>query len=158
MKIYNEVISMLENAYSILEKTTSLIIKQEVEMLQMISEGGPFALMLVLTAIVCFVYIGLSIKYLVGFKSENYSIAEFSINNIVRVGLFGAALGMLATLMGGYQAISAIREAADVSMYIVYGGINAALSTTILGLQLLVFSAIVWLILKSILITMNKES
>jgi hypothetical protein len=41
-------------------------------------------------------------------------------------------------------------------MYIVYGGINVALSTTILGLQLFVFSAIVWIVLKNILVRMKK--
>jgi biopolymer transport protein ExbB/TolQ len=58
--------------------------------------------------------------------------------------------------MGGYNAISAIREAVEISMYIVYGGINVALSTTILGLQLFVFSAIVWIVLKNILVRMKK--
>ena len=156
MEYIKNIITKIENIFSILKKTTLFIIEREVEMFQMISEGGPFGLILVLTAIVCFVFIGLAVRDIIGFDAEKYSIAEFNINNIVRVGIFGAALGFLATIMGGYNAIAAIREASDISMYIVYGGINAALSTTILGLQLFVFSAIVLLVLKNILVRMQK--
>lgn len=156
MEPLKNIINEIENSFSAIKTTTLIIINKEAEMFQMISEGGPFGLILALTAIVCFVFIGLSIKYLIRFNQENYSIAEFNINNIIHVGIFGAALGFLGTILGGYNAISAIREATDVSMYIVYGGINVALSTTILGLQLFVFSAIVWIVLKNILVRMKK--
>jgi biopolymer transport protein ExbB/TolQ len=89
-------------------------------------------------------------------KEEDYEAAEFNINTIVHVGAFGAALGFLGTVSGGYNALMAIRHAAQISMPVIFEGINIALSSTLLGLQLFVFSAIVWFVLKNILVRMKK--
>jgi urea transporter len=56
MNIIEEIKSVIENVFSIANSTTSFIIKKEVEMLHMISESGPFGLLLILTAICLFYF------------------------------------------------------------------------------------------------------
>ena len=120
-------------------------------MFTLIGQSGIFGLLLSLLIVVAIVYFIISVASLVKFKKENFAKVEDNINNILRIGIFSAPFGFLGTIQGGYEAITAIIKAADVSMAIVYQGLLCALSSTILGFYIFAVTAIVWFILKNIL-------
>ena len=119
-------------------------------MFTLVSQGGIFGIIIFVLGIIALVYVGLSIAYMVKYDSEKLDKTENSINNILRIGVFCAALGFWATIQGGYLALVEIVKAADISMQIVYNGLICALSTTVLGFEIFLMCAVVWFILKNI--------
>jgi len=94
------------------------------------------------------VFTAVSVKLI--FMDEKFIIekAKEYLNMVVRAGILAAAVGFAGTILGGYLAIGEIKEAANISMYIVWGGVNAALSSTILGFEIFVISALIWFVLR----------
>ena len=81
-------------------------------------------------------------------KSEiNASGYHKSMNSILVFGSFNVAFGMLAQIIGIWDAIEAIKEAADINPDIVMEGIKISFSTTIYGLATFMFATIAWIIL-----------
>lgn len=119
-------------------------------MFTMIQQGGIFATFIAGLMIIAAVYFVLSVVNLSKNKPEDREKTAEYIANILRLGVFAAGTGFMATIWGGYLAITAILAAKDISMRIVYEGILCALSTTILGFQLFFVSGIVWFVLRYI--------
>ena len=125
-------------------------------MFTLIGQSGIFGQLLLLMIIVAIVYFIISVVGLVKFKKENFAKVDDNINNILRVGIFSAPLGFLGTIQGGYEAITAIIKASDISMAIVYQGLLCALASTILGFYIFAATAIVWFILRNICKKLNQ--
>ena len=126
-------------------------------MFTLVSQGGIFGIIIFVLGLIALVYVGFSIVYMVKYDNEKSGKVENSINNIVRIGILCAALGFWATIQGGYLALIEIVKAADISMQIVYNGIICALSTTVLGFEIFIISAVVWFILRNIYIRMIRQ-
>ena len=94
------------------------------------------------------VFTVVSIKLI--FVDEKFIVEKVKeyLNMVVRAGILAAAMGFTGTIYGGYLAIAEIREAAEISMYIVWGGVNVALSSTILGFEIFIISALIWFVLR----------
>ncbi len=119
-------------------------------MFTLVSQGGIYGIIIFILGLIALIYLGISIVYIVKYEKEKSGKLEDSINNIVRIGIFCAALGFWGTIQGGYLALIEIVKAADISMQIVYNGLICALSTTVLGFEIFLISAVVWFILRNI--------
>ena len=64
---------------------------------------------------------------------------------IKSIGLFSLVFGILAQLMGLYQAFSAIEQVGDISPAILAGGLKVSMISTIYGLVIFLLSYILWL-------------
>ncbi|HKL20032.1 MAG TPA: MotA/TolQ/ExbB proton channel family protein [Halalkalibaculum sp.] len=64
---------------------------------------------------------------------------------IKSVGLFALVFGILAQLMGLYQAFSAIEMAGDISPAILMGGLKVSMITTIYGVIIFLISYLLWM-------------
>ena len=103
-------------------------------------------MLICLLAIIVFTVISVNLIFIV--KSDNAQKVKEYLNMIVRPGILAAAVGFGGTILGGYQAIWEIMEASEISMYIVWGGVNVALSSTILGFIIFIISALIWFVLR----------
>ena len=119
-------------------------------MFTMIQQGGVFATLIAVLMVVSAGYFAVSVIYLVRNKPEEREKTWECIANILRIGVFAAATGFMATIWGGYLALNEILVAKEISMRIVYQGIICALSTTVLGFQLFFFAGIVWFVLRNV--------
>ena len=117
-------------------------------MLNLFFQSGTIGWLLLLCSLAIVVFTAVSVKLI--FMDEKFIIekAKEYLNMVVRSGILAAAIGFAGTILGGYLAIGEIKEAADISMYIVWGGVNAALSSTILGFEIFVISALIWFVLR----------
>lgn len=73
--------------------------------------------------------------------------SSVGIHAILFWGGVSAVLGVLAQCHGIYNAMGAISQAREISPQIVAMGYGQALSTTLWGLSLFLFSAVVWFVL-----------
>ena len=69
-----------------------------------------------------------------------------SLNALLVLGSLSAVVGMLGQIMGIWYALAAILEAADISMEIVFQGLQASFGTTYFGLITFFIAFISWLI------------
>jgi hypothetical protein len=125
-------------------------------MLNLFFQSGMIGWLMLICLMAILVFTAISIKLI--FFDEKFIVEKSKeyLNMVVRSGILAAATGFFGTIYGGYLAIAEIKEAADISMYIVWGGVNAALSSTILGFEIFIISAVVWFALRMRLILRIK--
>jgi hypothetical protein len=70
------------------------------------------------------------------------------IHSILIFGALAACLGVLGSLVGVWLAAEAISRAGEVSSSLVWGGIQVALGSSIVGLLILGFASVAWLVLQ----------
>jgi len=117
-------------------------------MLQFIKEGGPFMILILIVSAGLLVLIIKSI-YDLYFKKEGITIAyESTVNAILFWGCISALLGFLGQITGIYIALNIISQAADISPQIVLMGLKVSFNSTLLGPWVLLFSSIIWFVLK----------
>ncbi len=126
-------------------------------MFTLIQQSGLYGIILAGLIIIAIVYLFIAVRSLVSYSKENYGKTEESINNILRVGILSGVLGFTGTIHGGYLALVAIKNAGNVSMEIVYGGLICALSSTLLGLEVFVFASVIWFVLRNIMRRMELQ-
>lgn len=75
---------------------------------------------------------------------EHETTFRHNLTYIKSVGLFALVFGILAQLMGMYQAFSAIEAAGDISPSILAGGLKVSMITTIYGIVIFLLSYLLW--------------
>ena len=70
------------------------------------------------------------------------------IHSILILGVLGACLGLLGTLVGVYLTASVVERVAEISPALAWGGIRVSLGSSIVGFLMLGFASIAWLILQ----------
>jgi hypothetical protein len=73
---------------------------------------------------------------------------ELRVHTILLWGVLGAAIGALGTLVGMMLAATAVERAGTVDPQLVWGGFRVTLGSSIVGLLLLGYAAIAWLVLQ----------
>jgi hypothetical protein len=117
-------------------------------MFNLFFQSGVFGWLMLLCTLSVIVFTIVSANLIFAEKSPNEEKAKAYLNMVVRSGVLAAAIGFTGTIFGGYRAIWAILEATDISMRVVWEGVNIALSSTILGFSIFIISAIIWFLLK----------
>ena len=79
-------------------------------------------------------------------KKVNVDRKKKNLQLLLILGSMNAALGMLGQIMGIWYALAAILETADISMEIVYQGLQASFGATFYGFITFFVAVIAWLI------------
>lgn len=111
-------------------------------------QGGLFMWPLLILALTI---LGLSVKKTLDlfiFKHLDLSQKEMGLNAILFWGVISGALGVTAQMLGIYSALEEIKKAADISPAIVIMGYQVSFITTLFGLYIFIFSAILWFLLR----------
>lgn len=107
--------------------------------------GGPLYMgiltLLLLIILAMSVYRAIQIA---GNEVKHETTFRYYLNHIKSVGLFALVLGILAQLMGLYQAFSVIEQAGDISPALLAGGLKVSMITTIYGMTIFVLSYLIW--------------
>jgi hypothetical protein len=106
---------------------------------------GAFKIPLVLISILVLVVIVMLVIDTFVKKEVNFERRNQGLNALLVLGSMNAALGMLGQIMGIWYALAAILEAADISMEIVMGGLQASFGTTYYGFITFFVAMIAWL-------------
>lgn len=111
------------------------------------SQGGPFGWLLLLLLIFIVV---LAITRFTQLNKAAKITAQINlgIKQILWAGFLSFFVGMLGSIYGIYIASQFVSAASEISPQIVFAGFSAALSTTILGIVILIISMVLWLFLK----------
>lgn len=114
-------------------------------------EGGPAYMSLIY--IMWIVVIFLTIKSFINYFSDNRNneMIEKHKSSILFIGSFAMLVGMFGQLIGLYGALNAIEAAGDIAPYLIAGGLKVSMLTVMYGMGLLLFSGLVWFILKKLL-------
>lgn len=78
-------------------------------------------------------------------EMENETTFRHHLKYIKSVGLFSLVLGILAQLIGLYQAFSAIEQAGNISPALLAGGLKVSMITTIYGIIIFLISYLLWM-------------
>ena len=116
-------------------------------MFTLMMEAGLFGILIGFVIIGATVYIGLSLKLIIQRSDGEGNLQEY-LSGILQMGLISAVLGVAGTSWGLYEAFSVIKDAPEISPSIIYGGLQIASSSTVLGLSVYILCAIVWFGLK----------
>jgi len=117
-------------------------------MFTLFMQGGFYMWPLLLFAIIIII---LSVKKIVDlfFKSDlSHAKIESGINSILFWGGMSVLIGFLGHFHGLYLAMEAISRANDISPAIVAMGYGVSLITVLFGLLILLFSALIWFVLR----------
>lgn len=114
-------------------------------------EGGPFFMFPI--AIMWIVVILLSSLQFFNYFSSKRNDEKIAKRNstILFIGSFALLFGMFGQLLGLYQALDAIERAGDISPFLIAGGLKISLLTVIYGFSLLLFSSLIWFIIKNLI-------
>ena len=108
--------------------------------------GGPLFMgiltLLLLIILAMAVYRALQLKE---GKVEHETTFRHNLTRIKSVGLFALVFGILAQLMGLYQAFSAIEQAGDISPALLAGGLKVSTISTIYGIIIFLASYLIWM-------------
>lgn len=117
-------------------------------MLDFFMRGGQFMwLLLILAIVILYISIRKSIEL---FGKEPIQIQdERAFDAILFWGIMSAVLGILSQVVGIYSALGALIEATVLSPQIVLSGFRLSFNTTIFGLVIFMFSALIWFGLRS---------
>lgn len=117
-------------------------------MMRLFVLGGPFMWILLLITIAV---VALSIRDALAL-STGRGLAHIEARNgsgaILFWGCIAAVVGFMASLIGLYLSLSAIRQAGLANPNLLAEGVMVALITTIFGLLILAFSAVAWFTLR----------
>ena len=117
-------------------------------MISLYYQSGVFGWLMLLCTLSVIVFTIISANLIFTEKSPNVEKVKDYLNMVVRSGVLAAAIGFNGTIFGGYRAIWAILDAKDISMRVVWEGVNMALSSTILGFSIFIISALIWFVLR----------
>jgi hypothetical protein len=117
-------------------------------MLNLFFQSGMIGWLLLLCALAILVFTIISVNLIFIEKNSNHEKVKEYLNMVVWPGILAAAVGFSGTILGGYQAIYAILDATEISMRVVWLGVNVALSSTILGFIIFIISALIWFVLR----------
>jgi len=82
-------------------------------------------------------------------EREQQVLARATIDGGLFWGAYAVVLGVLGTVVGFMMAAQAVEAFGDVETRLVWGGVKVALSTTVYGLLIFLFSGLVWFGLRS---------
>ncbi len=114
-------------------------------MVQFFMQGGPFMwiLLIMLLAI-----IGQAIRKGIDVVGTEEGGKVFNFDSIVWLGGISAAIGILGSLTGLYNAFRAISRASEISPPIIWMGLSEALTTTIFGLVIFIIAGFIRMALR----------
>lgn len=104
---------------------------------------GVIGIPLVIVLLLLLVHLGRTIRDWRQLGAE--AAATPRIHTLLVLGVLGACLGVLGTLVGVWMAAGAIAAAGEVSPALAWGGIRVALTSSIFGFLILGIAAIAWL-------------
>lgn len=108
--------------------------------------GGPLfmgiltLLLLLILAMAAYRFIQISRGHV-----EHETSFRHQLTLIKSIGLFSLVFGILAQMMGLYQAFSAIEQAGNISPALLAGGLKVSMISTIYGLVIFLLSYVLWL-------------
>ena len=97
-------------------------------------------LLLIILAMAAFRFIQISRGHM-----EHETSFRQQLTYIKSIGLFSLVFGILAQMMGLYQAFSAIEQVGNISPALLAGGLKVSMISTIYGLVIFLLSYILWL-------------
>lgn len=118
-------------------------------MLRTFQQAGPVAFPLVLLT---FVIIGLGIwRFLqvVQTGATRRPGLQAGINTILFWGVFSAVLGLFGQFSGITKSLRVIADAPMVNPRLVYLGLYESFLSTLMGMVLLIFSSLIWIVLRA---------
>ena len=118
-------------------------------MIDVIRQAGPFGYLIGALFLVNGGLAGLILIRLLGAGERAGPALRSRINTILFWGVMGAVAGLLGQASGIYRALMVVARAPEISPPVVIQGFAISFITTILGLVLLLVSALVWLGLRS---------
>lgn len=108
--------------------------------------GGPLFMgiltLLLLIILAMAVYRALQLKR---DKVEHETTFRYHLIRIKSVGLFALVFGILAQLMGLYQAFSVIEQAGGIAPHLLVGGLKVSMISTIYGTTIFLVSYLIWM-------------
>lgn len=116
-------------------------------MVQAYKIGGPFMHIITFMAILMLVVAGVKIYRMIAFKEYNTKLLSL----MLLAGSFAVAWGIFSQIIGIVGALEAIREAADISPQIVYGGAIVSFYSTVWGFMVFFVSMLFYFTLKEII-------
>jgi hypothetical protein len=116
--------------------------------MNMVVAAGPFGILLVILALAI---AALALRTLVRtVKRDAIDGPKFrnGLNAILFWGCVAAAIGLLGQFSGLWLSLDVIRQAEAINPSLVFEGLMASFSSTILGFVVMILSAVVWFTLK----------
>ena len=111
-----------------------------------IANGGPFMYLILLFAATATI-----LAVLRGWRAvQGRPVTARQVNTVLYLGMTALLLGIVAQLTGIYQAATAILRATAIAPPIVAEGLLISFNSTLLGLYVLVFCAILWFLLRAL--------
>lgn len=118
------------------------------KLMSVYNDGGIFYMNLIsLTAVVALVVAGIKIYSIVKNRKFNLRLLDL----ILMAGSLGLAIGLLSQIIGIVDALTAIKEAADVSPQLLMEGAKVSFYAPIWGFMVFIFSLLFYFILKEII-------
>lgn len=117
-------------------------------------EMGFYAWPLTLIAVAV---VGLSVRAAFRLRQagpEEVAPTEHTVNAVLFWGCVAAIVGVLGQFHGIYQALKVISMAEAVSPAVIWGGLAVSFSSTLAGLTILLFAALLWSVLRS---SLNRQ-
>ncbi len=109
--------------------------------------GGPFMNVISLLTIVMVIVTVWKVVQMITRKVYSFKLLDL----ILMAGSASAAVGILSQITGIVQALEAIRAAGDISPQLVMGGAIVSFYAPIFGFIVLVFSLLIYFVLKEII-------
>jgi flagellar motor component MotA len=107
--------------------------------------GGP--LFMGILTILLLIILAMAVYRLIQITRDNVTHEtsfRHQLTYIKSIGLFSLVFGILAQLMGLYQAFSAIEEVGNISPALLAGGLKVSMITTIYGIIIFLISYLLW--------------
>ena len=119
-------------------------------MFQFINSSGHYGLLIAGLMLLNLALVAWILLKLFGGGEGPDKALEGKINAVLFWGGIGAVLGVLGQVNGIYLALRIILAASEISPSVVAEGFAISFTSTILGLGLLLFSALAWMALRSL--------
>jgi biopolymer transport protein ExbB/TolQ len=113
-------------------------------MIRLFLEGGPYMTLLALLAGIVLVLSAKKAIDLFVRSDRKPEVLARGLDAILFWGCVSAVIGFLGQFTGGYLSLMAIRRAGLVNPALLAQGIALSLLTTLFGLAILIFAALVW--------------
>lgn len=126
-------------------------------MFTFIETGGPFGWLILILALVNTVLVIRKAIQLGSDKPVTGNTFESGLNAILFWGIICAVLGFLGQYTGIYNAMGAISKATELSPAVMARGFGQSFTTTLMGLNVLVLSAIAWFVLHTLYQRMKRD-
>jgi len=126
-------------------------------MFAFVETGGPFGWLILILALVNTMLVIRKAIQLGAGKPLPSSMFENGLNAILFWGVICAVLGFLGQYTGIYNAMGAISKATELSPAVIARGFGQSFTTTLMGLNVLVLSAVAWFVLQSLYQRMKRD-